>query len=413
MPARRADVAIIGGGIVGASCAYFLAERGESPLLLETGSVGREASGVNAGGVRQQGRALPEMPLALESLGLWADLEKRLAARLEYERCGDLRIVESEADASRLHAVAAREREVGIGLEWVEGAPLRSLAPALAPTVLGGTFCATGGQANPLLVAPTLARRAREAGAVVWENCAVQRLGRDGEGFALHTANGLVTAARVDEDAQYEAGLRPRLLDEYIGQDRIRENLQVAIAAAKQRGEPLDHVLLHGPPGLGMRLPIELFVPQMQATVPLPRVLDVVLLGFGRRLSMKQAASGAVLIGGGKRGWGNLATRQRGLAADSMRLGVVDAVEVLPVLRGAEMTRSWVGLEGLTPDEMPIIDRLDGGRVYLAAGFCGHGFAIGPVVGRLLAEWLVDGRPSVDVSAFRLDRFAPVAAEAQ
>ena len=61
----------------------------------------------------------------------------------------------------------------------------------------------------------------------------------------------LVTAVRVDEDAQYEAGLRPRRLDEYIGQDRIRENLQVAIAAAKQRGEPLDHVLLHGPPGLG------------------------------------------------------------------------------------------------------------------------------------------------------------------
>src|SRR5437763_45701 len=61
----------------------------------------------------------------------------------------------------------------------------------------------------------------------------------------------LVTAARVDEDAQYEAGLRPRMLDEYIGQDRIREQLQVTIAAAKQRQEPLDHVLLHGPPGLG------------------------------------------------------------------------------------------------------------------------------------------------------------------
>jgi Holliday junction DNA helicase RuvB len=61
----------------------------------------------------------------------------------------------------------------------------------------------------------------------------------------------IVAPSRVDEDAQYEAGLRPRLLDEYIGQDRIRENLQVAIAAAKQRNEPLDHVLLHGPPGLG------------------------------------------------------------------------------------------------------------------------------------------------------------------
>jgi Holliday junction DNA helicase RuvB len=61
----------------------------------------------------------------------------------------------------------------------------------------------------------------------------------------------VVTAARVEEDAQYEAGLRPRVLDDYIGQDRVRENLQVAIAAARQRQEPLDHVLLHGPPGLG------------------------------------------------------------------------------------------------------------------------------------------------------------------
>src|ERR671936_2176674 len=61
----------------------------------------------------------------------------------------------------------------------------------------------------------------------------------------------LVAAARVEDDAQYEAGLRPRVLDEYIGQDRIRENLQVAVAAARHRGESLDHVLLHGPPGLG------------------------------------------------------------------------------------------------------------------------------------------------------------------
>jgi Holliday junction DNA helicase RuvB len=65
------------------------------------------------------------------------------------------------------------------------------------------------------------------------------------------TDDRIVTAARVDEDVQYEAGLRPRTLDEYIGQDRVRENLQVSIAAARQRGEALDHVLLYGPPGLG------------------------------------------------------------------------------------------------------------------------------------------------------------------
>ncbi|HVD91427.1 MAG TPA: Holliday junction branch migration DNA helicase RuvB [Vicinamibacterales bacterium] len=61
----------------------------------------------------------------------------------------------------------------------------------------------------------------------------------------------LVNASSMDEDVQYEAGLRPRSLDEYIGQDRVREQLEVSIAAAKQRGEALDHVLLYGPPGLG------------------------------------------------------------------------------------------------------------------------------------------------------------------
>jgi holliday junction DNA helicase RuvB len=65
------------------------------------------------------------------------------------------------------------------------------------------------------------------------------------------TEDRLVTASRVEDDVQYEAGLRPRSLDEYIGQDRLRENLHVAITAARQRGEALDHVLLYGPPGLG------------------------------------------------------------------------------------------------------------------------------------------------------------------
>jgi sarcosine oxidase, subunit beta len=363
--APTVDVGVVGGGIVGASTAYFLADRGARVLLLESGRVGREASGMNAGGVRQQARALPEMPLALRSLELWADLDKRLDMPLEYERCGDLRIIETEADAERLRAIAARERETGLSLEWVEGQTLRSLVPTLSPRVLGGTFCATGGQANPLLVAPTFGKRARDLGVAVWEDCPVQAVRRDGTGFVLETANGPVRAGRL----VLAAGAWTPLVAEM----------------------------------LGVRVPIALFVPQMTATVPLPRVLPVVLLGFSRKLSMKQMRSGAVLIGGGKRGWGDLVTRARGPAEANVRLGAVDAVEVLPVLGAAETTRTWVGLEGLTPDEMPIIDAVDG--IHLAAGFCGHGFAIGPVVGQLLAEWVLDGRPSLDLSAFRLDRF--------
>jgi len=364
--ARSVDVAVVGGGIVGASCAYFLADRRADVLVLESGRVGREASGVNAGGVRQQARKLPEMPLALESLSLWADLDKRLDACLEYVRCGDLRLVESEADVERIRPIAEGERRAGLTLEWVEGKGLRALVPALSPAVIGATFCPTGGQANPLVVAPTFGRRAQELGAVIWEGTEVRAIDRDGAGFAVDSTNGPVRAAR----------------------------LVLAAGAWTPR--------LAAPLGIGV--PIELFVPQMTASVPLPPVLGTVLLGFSRRLSMKQMQSGAVLIGGGKRGWGDLTTRARGPAEENLRLGAVDAVEVLPILERAEMTRSWVGLEGLTPDEMPIIDRVR--DVYVAAGFCGHGFAIGPVVGRLLSEWLLDGKPSLDVSAFGLGRFA-------
>jgi Holliday junction DNA helicase RuvB len=61
----------------------------------------------------------------------------------------------------------------------------------------------------------------------------------------------IVNASRVEDDAQYEAGLRPRTLADYIGQEKVRANLEISIAAARQRGDALDHVLLFGPPGLG------------------------------------------------------------------------------------------------------------------------------------------------------------------
>src|SRR5687768_18308757 len=103
------------------------------------------------------------------------------------------------------------------------------------------------------------------------------------------TDDRLVTASRVDEDAQYEAGLRPRTLDEYIGQDRVRENLEVSVAAARQRGEALDHVLLYGPPGLGKTtlgdvIGNELGVPVRAASGPVlekPGDLAAILTNLG------------------------------------------------------------------------------------------------------------------------------------
>ena len=61
----------------------------------------------------------------------------------------------------------------------------------------------------------------------------------------------IVNAGYADEDGDIEVGLRPKTLEDYVGQERAKENLRIYIEAAKQRGESLDHVLLYGPPGLG------------------------------------------------------------------------------------------------------------------------------------------------------------------
>ena len=60
-----------------------------------------------------------------------------------------------------------------------------------------------------------------------------------------------ITPIRTDEDLKYEVNLRPRAFEEYLGQEQVKENLKVAIAAARGRKDVLDHLLFHGPPGLG------------------------------------------------------------------------------------------------------------------------------------------------------------------
>ena len=63
----------------------------------------------------------------------------------------------------------------------------------------------------------------------------------------------IVSSAASEEDRQSDVTLRPQRLDEFIGQTALKENLSIAIEAARMRQEALDHVLLYGPPGLARR----------------------------------------------------------------------------------------------------------------------------------------------------------------
>jgi sarcosine oxidase subunit beta len=144
----------------------------------------------------------------------------------------------------------------------------------------------------------------------------------------------------------------------------------------------------------------------LMVTARLDPFLTPVVGAYGRNLSFKQFANGSVLIGGGFRGTAdpdrNLARVDvRGLAASART-----AAAIFPIIRGASIVRSWAGIEGFTPDGIPVIGPSDMANAFHAFGFCGHGFQLGPIVGGIIADLVTTGQSALPIDAFRIDRFA-------
>ncbi|MCG8510842.1 MAG: FAD-binding oxidoreductase, partial [Rhodospirillales bacterium] len=155
------DVAILGGGLAGCSAALHLRRRKASVVLLERRQCGSQASGVNYGGVRQQGRHPAEIPLALRSRRLWAELETLVGEDCEFVPTGHLKLARSDADMAELENYAEEASDFGLQLELIGRTEIRKRFPWLGPGIAGGSFCAEDGSANPRLVAPAFARSAR------------------------------------------------------------------------------------------------------------------------------------------------------------------------------------------------------------------------------------------------------------
>ena len=400
---QRFDVAIIGGGLMGCAAALGLRERGRSVVLFEQGWCGAQASGVNYGGVRRQGRAIVQLPLAQRAHGLWQTLPARLDRDIEYLRTGHLKLALDAAGVVELAYYHEACADYGLGLRLLDAAAVRAAFPWLSSAVMGASLCPDDGQANPRLLGAAFARAARLAGADVREQCRVTRVVSE-DGPADGGTGVPPSAIDIPHDVRRRHGSGRFILDAiavpdvgnatHSGVVEARYVLNCAGAWGASFAEQCGDIV-----------PLAPIYPNMLVTEPLPPVMSINVGIAGGAFYARQVERGNVVIGGG-RSEGVLALS--GSRPDGRRAAQAfqSAERTIPGLRGALVIRSWTGVEGATPDKQPILGMSPKTPGLLHAfGFSGGGFQLSPAVGEVLAEWVVDGGTTTPVAAFRVNRF--------
>lgn len=363
------DVIVVGGGIVGCSAAYYLARRGVSVVLIERSVIGSEASGRNAGGVRAQCRDRRERRLAMASIELWEGLEAELGCDVEYVQGGNIRLATNEERMESLRSEGEAELADGLYVEVWEQDDLRRRAPYLSDVFIGAKYCPTDGIANPLLASRAYGWAARRAGVTVLEHT---------EALRVEVHGGRVSSAH----ARGQSG-----------------DLVVEAPWLIHAGGPWSPVLSQT---LGVELPIHPVRVIVAVTQPVPPFFTEFVSSHDVGVYARPARSGNIHIGLlGERA----ATFDKRVPPEALKY-LERAVRMIPALRGVHILRTWAGTLAMTTDDVPIIGPVDGIEGYvLATGFSGHGFCLGPLVGKLLSEHIVDGKPSMPLDNFRLSRF--------
>ncbi len=374
----RTGTLVIGAGIVGLCTARELALAGEDVIVLERNQPHAEASGANAGSLHVQFQTFgfpdlhsreavraPVSTLALQrdSVNLWAALAAGLGVDIEVAIEGGLTVADDAASLAHLQRKVELEREAGLQMEMLSGEQARALAPWLSPAVIAASLSRDEGKINPLKAAPALRAAAAAAGARIEARTRVLAISHDASGFTVRTDRGSFLAARVVNAAGAWAG---------------------AVAALA-----------------GDTLPVRQNPIQMLVTEAMPPVIPYHLAHATRRLTLKQAANGNLIVGGGwKAAWDPHAGRTRPtLQGVSGNLAVV--LRMLPGLGALQVIRSWTGVAFVTPPAIGASPRLPG----LYHAVVQNGMTLGPAIGRAGAALVLGRAPEHDLSAFSPARF--------
>ncbi|WP_411883282.1 NAD(P)/FAD-dependent oxidoreductase [Polaromonas sp. YR568] len=368
------DVIVIGGGFHGTSSAFHLSRRGAKVTLLESEYCARHASGVNAGGVRTLGRHHAEVPLARASLGLWHRLTELLGEDGSFVPSGQLQIAETPQELDTLRRRVAGLNALGFTHEViVDAQQVREIAPRLAHHVVGGIWVKDDGHAVPYRAVTAFRHAAQRLGAQFHEATPARTIERAGSQWRVSTPRGIFTAPWLVNAAGAWSG-----------------------DFAAQAGDTVPMQ----PGGL-----------MLMITQRVPHFVDPVLGAAGRPLSFKQFANGTVLIGGGLRCPADVVRRHGEVDFLKLSSSAQTVTDLFPHLAGINVVRAWAGVEAFMPDEIPVISLgRHAPQLVHAFGFSAHGFELGPIGGQIVAELVLDGRSTLPIAPFAVDRFASAAA---
>ncbi len=362
------EIVVIGGGITGLAAAFELAVAGCRVTLLEARRVGAMASGGTLGGVRQSGRHPAELPLARAAVAIWRELDTLLEAPTGYRRTGNLRLARTPEEAAQIAAMVEEQRRAGLDIALLsDPAEIRELAPLLVAGIPAASFCPGDGQAEPGLVLAAYAAAARRAGVVLHEGEVVQALAVEGGRIA-----GVRTGSR------------------HIAAD------VVVVAAGMESNALLAP--------LGLAVPMT--VPEVAGfrTCPVGRRLGPVLGVANAEIALRQQIDGCLRVTGAASDSGG--ARAGGPRIAGFATLLASFISLLDGATGFALAETWAGYLDQTPDALPVIEAVSAVEgLALAFGFSGHGFALGPITGRLVRDLVFGNRPGLALEAFRRDRF--------
>jgi glycine/D-amino acid oxidase-like deaminating enzyme len=414
-----ADIVIIGAGIQGCASAYYMTRAGLKVVLIDKSRVAAQQSSRAWGFVRVQMRDPDEIPLMQAGKEIWRGLEAELNADLEWNPGGALYVTNRPATMAYREKWFKDTRGFGLDSKILTPLEVSRMLPSLNGATIGGLFTPSDGHAEPRKVAPAFAQRARELGAVVLEGCGAVAIERAaGRISGVFTEWGSIKTDKVMVSAGASSWRILKQLGIFLPQSQIRASVARTnvlpyltdsayvgdgIAFRKRKDGSFNIASsLHGDVDLTidhMRLAAWYWKPYMESKKGIDLHVGAPLLrDLAQRLPWRDEAKFPAIHEREPQiqpEQSRLKSAARALQREFRELGRIGIAE------------QWAGYIDSLPDGIPVIDApADHPGLLIATGFCGHGFALGPIIGRVMCD-LATGTPSnLPLRAFRLSRYA-------